>query len=256
MDGPSNRRRDRRAFWNCDESPVSEPVASLARDYAADSSSGSAGAKRRGDCGVAPARLARHQKKAVNRHATLGFTDESGFLLLPLVRRTLAPQGHAAPLRHRARHRDKMSVAAALTLSPAQGHLSLYYHTYPNGYVNVDVYAHFLRELLRQIHTPLVLVHDRGNMHRGDPMRELLRDFGDDRLNLNFLPPYAPELNPVEHLWNFTKDKELSNFTPHTVGELNTTATNLFERIRHDQLRLRSFVRAVPLSWNSLTVFL
>jgi putative transposase len=200
--------------------------------------------------------MARYQKKAVNRHATLGFTDESGFLLLPLIRRTLAPRGHAAPLRHRARHRDKMSVAAALTLSPAQGHVSLYYHTYPNGYVNVDVYAQFLRDLLRQVHTPLVLVHDRGNMHRGDPMRQLLHDFRDDRLDLNLLPPYAPELNPVEHLWNFTKDKELSNFTPHTVGELNTTATSVFERIRHDQPRLRSFFRAVPLSWNSLTVFM
>ena len=192
----------------------------------------------------------------INRHATLTFTDESGFLLLPLVRRTLAVRGHAAPLRYRGRHRDKMSVAAALTLSPAQGHISLYYRTYPHGYVNVDAYAQFLRDLLRQVHNPLVVVHDRGNMHHGDPMRQLCHDFPNDRLDLNLLPPYAPELNPVEQLWNYSKDKQLSNFTPHSVGELDATATSLFETVRHDQWRLRSFFRAVPLSWNLLTIFL
>lgn len=149
-----------------------------------------------------------------------------------------------------------MSVAAALTLSPAQGHISLYYHNYPNGYVTGAIYAEFLRGVVRQVRGPLVLVHDRGSMHRGDPMRELQQDFPDDRLNLNLLPPYAPELNPVEQLWNFSKDKELSNFTPHNVAELNAVATNMFETIRHDQSRLRAFFRAVPLSWNPLTVFL
>ncbi len=199
--------------------------------------------------------MARHQKKVVARHASLVFTDESGFLLLPLVRRTLAPRGCCAPLLHRARHRDKVSVAAALTLSPCQGHVSLHYQTYPNGYVNVGAYAQFLRELLRRMGSrPIVLVHDRGNMHRGDPMRALTRDF--PRLDLNLLPPYAPELNPVEQLWNFAKDKELSNFVPHDVAEANAGVTGLMDGIRHDQLRLRSFYRATPLPWNLLTVFI
>lgn len=228
----------------------------MAENHPAGSSSDAARARRGSDRCVAAPRLAGNQKKALTRHATLVFTDESGFLLLPLVRRTLAPQGQVAPLKHRARHRDKMSVAAALTLSPAQGHISLYYRTYPNGYVNGDLYSQFLRGLVHQVRSPLVLVHDRGSMHRGDPMRQLQEDFRDDRLNLNLLPPYAPELNPVEQLWNFSKDKELSNFTPHNVAELNAAATNLFENIRHDQSRLRTFFKATPLSWNPLTIFL
>jgi putative transposase len=170
------------------------------------------------------------------------------------VRRTLAPRGRAAPLRHRARHRDKVSVAAALTLSPCQGHVNLHYQTYPNGYVNVGAYAQFVRGLLRRTGGhPIVLVHDRGNMHRGDPMRELERDF--PRLDLNLLPPYAPELNPVEQLWNFTKDKELSNFVPRDVAEADAAVTRLMDGIHHDQLRLRSFYRATPLPWDLLTVF-
>ena len=110
-----------------------------------------------------------------------------------------------------------MSVAAALTLSPAGRHVGLHYRTYPGGYVDAPAYAAFLRGVPGRARSPVVLVHDRGTMHRGDPMRALLRDF--PRLDVNLLPPYAPELNPVEHLWNFTKDKELSNFVPHDVTE-------------------------------------
>ena len=156
-------------------------------------------------------------------------------------------------MQHRARHRDKVSVAAALTLSPAQGHANLHYRTYPNGYVNGSEYAGFLRGVLRRFDNPLVLVHDRGNMHRGPAMDELRREF--DRLDLNLLPPYAPELNPVEHLWNFGKDKQLSNFVPHDVNEIDRAVHQLMDKVSHDQTRLRTFFAGTPLSWNSLTVF-
>jgi len=193
----------------------------------------------------------------MDRSATLVFTDESGFLLLPLVRRTLAPRGHTPVLRHRARHRDKVSVAAALTLSPRRGHVSLRYRAYPNRYVNAPVYAEFLRHILwhAPASRPLVVVHDRGNMHRGDTIRQLCRDFGPERLDLNFLPPYAPELNPTEQLWNFEKDKKLSNFVPTDAEELNLAVEHCLEEVRHDQDRLRSFFAATPLPWEGLTVF-
>lgn len=201
--------------------------------------------------------MAAHQKKARDRGATLAFTDEAGFLLLPLVRRTLAPRGHTPVLRHRGRHRGKVSVAAALTLSPARGHVGLHYQTFPGGHVNAPAYAAFLRRVLRRCPAsrPLVVVHDRGNMHRGDPVRELCGDFGPGRLDLNFLPPYAPEFNPTEHLWNFEKDKELCNYVPLGVPELDSTVRCRLDHVRRDQNRLRSFFAATPLPWDGLTVF-
>jgi len=200
------------------------------------------------------AAVAGDQKKTVQRRARLIFTDESGFLLLPLVRRTLAVQGHTPVLRHRARHRDKVSVAAALTLSPVQGHVSLYYQTFPNQYVNGEIYARFLRRVvLRHVPQATVLVHDRGSMHKGQHLRTLCAEF--PRLDVNPLPPYAPELNPVEQLWNFEKDKELCNFVPRDVQQLNATVENHLQEVRHDQSRLRSFFAATPLPWDGLTVF-
>ena len=188
-----------------------------------------------------------------DRGASLVFTDESGFLLLPLVRTTLAPQGHTPVLRHRARHRDKVSVAAALTLSPVRGHVSLYYQTYPNQYVNGAAYARFLRRVACRVPRPMVVVHDQGSMHKGDDLRALCADF--PRVDLNLLPPYAPELNPTEGLWNFEKDKELCNFVPRDVRELHDVVDGHLREVRHDQDRLRSFFASTPLPWHGLTVF-
>jgi transposase len=189
--------------------------------------------------------------KANSRAASLVFTDESGFLLLPLIGRTLAPKGHRPILPYRARHRDKVSVAGALTLSPVRGHANLFFQTYPNGYVNNALYADFLRHLLWQTPEPMVVVQDQGGMHKGDPIRALCQDF--PRLDLNMLPPYAPDLNPLEQLWSFEKDKELSNFAPYDVIELDDALRHHLRRVQTDQSRLKSFFDATHLPWDLLT---
>jgi transposase len=191
--------------------------------------------------------VATDQKKARDLHAPLIFSDESGLLLAPLIRTTQSPRGHTPLLIHRASHRRKVSVAAALSLSPVRGHVRLHYQTLVNAYFNSERYALFLRELLHDMRGPLVLVHDNGNMHRGEPMRELRHEF--PRLHPHNLPPYAPELNPVEHLWNWCKDKQLANFAPHDIEELWAGAKLCFEDVQHDRDRLKSFLESTPLSW-------
>jgi transposase len=191
--------------------------------------------------------VAADQKKARDLHAPLIFSDESGLLLAPLIRTTQSPRGRTPLLILRASHRRKVSVAAALSLSPERGHIQLHYQTLVNGYFDSERYARFLRELLHDLRGPLVLVHDNGNMHRGQPMRELCQAF--PRLHLHNLPPYAPELNPVEQLWNWCKDKQLANFAPHDVEELWAGAKLCLEDVRHDQDRLQSFLESTPLSW-------
>ena len=147
-----------------------------------------------------------------------------------------------------------MSVAAALTLSPIRGHLGLYYRSYPNGYVNADVYAMFLRGLLRSIHTPLVIVQDQGGMHKGPVIRDVCAAF--PRLDLNMLPAYAPQYNPVEPLWSYVKYHQLGNFAPLDVPQLDAAVCHELDQCRHDQDRLRSFFLASSLSWDGVTGFI
>ena len=48
-----------------------------------------------------------------------------------------------------------------------------------------------------------------------------------------FLPPYSPDLNPVEFLWAWLKSHALANFCPANLDELNVTARNKLKSAQH-----------------------
>jgi putative transposase len=172
--------------------------------------------------------------------------DESGLLMAPLVRRSWALRGHRPQLLQKGRHREKVSVASALWVSGPTGRLRLSYRTVENGYFDSVGMADFLADLLGETRRPLVVVWDGGNMHRGDPIRDLLGRVG-RRLRLERLPPYAPMLNPVESLWTWVKYGRLCNFAPRDAAHLNDALLTELAAIRTDQERLRSFCRASEL---------
>ena len=178
------------------------------------------------------------------------FPDETGLMMAPLLRTTLAPRGHTPRIEQRASQRDKVSVAAALWKTPA-GLVRLAYRTYPNQFVNNERYAEFLEEVLaerlRRVPAAVVL-HDRGNMHRGEPVEALLSD-SDRLLRFEPLPAYAPELDPVEELWNWLKYDELPNFAPRDVEHLDRVVNDKLFTLHHDQPRLRTFLANSPLRW-------
>jgi transposase len=171
--------------------------------------------------------------------------DESGFLLSPLVRRTLAPRGKTPILKTKARYREKVSITAALTLSPRRHRLGLYWRTHPKSFVNAERTADFLRALMRRLHGAVIVVWDRGTIHSGEPIQQLLHDF--PRLTLERLPPYAPDLNPVEYLWSHLKYGRLANFVPDDIFDLNAVLGRHLLTLR----KVKHFLSVVQADWQT-----
>jgi DDE superfamily endonuclease len=172
--------------------------------------------------------------------------DESGLLMAPLVRRSWAQRGQPPVIKQKAGHREKVSVAAALWLPPLRDRLGLAYQTLVNGYfTNVEV-AEFLGGVVEGLPGPVIAVWDRGTMHKGDPIRELV-DQSRGRLDIEPLPAHAPELMPVEQLWTWLKYDRLCNFAPEDAHQLNEVVVGELEAIRDDQPRLRNFFHASDL---------
>jgi transposase len=168
----------------------------------------------------------------------------------PLVRRTQALRGQTPVYEVQGQHRQKLSVIAALALSPGRELPQLLFQAYPDSYIDQVKAAAFLEELLAQLPGPLVVVWDRGNMHRGPAIREVLTRH--PRLSLESLPPYAPMLNPVEHLWNHLKYSELANFVPRSLLVLEVMARASLEVVQQDGTRLCSFYRSTELPVSEL----
>jgi putative transposase len=166
--------------------------------------------------------------------------DESGLLMAPLLRRSWAPRGQPPPFPQKAGHREKVSVAAALWLPPAWDRLHLAYQTLVNGYFsNVDVAA-FLGAAVEGLPYPLLVLWDGGSMHKGGPIRQLVEQ-AQGRLTLEPLPANAPELMPVEPLWDWLKYGRLCNFAPRDARQLNRAVIRELEAIREDQELLSHF---------------
>lgn len=123
--------------------------------------------------------------------------------------------GQTPVVRHRYAH-DRISAISGIAVSPQRGHCTLYCQLYEDNIQGEEVAA-FLRHLLRQIPGHLVVVLDNGGIHRGAPIQELLARTS--RLHLEPFPPYAPELNPDEGVWNHLKAR-LANGRPDTQAEL------------------------------------
>jgi transposase len=160
-------------------------------------------------------------KKAKAEGAHLVLIDECGFFLNPLVRRTWARKVKTPLLRSWGRHRDKVSVIAAVSVAPTLRRLGLYWLADPKHYVTAETVVKFLRTLLNHLRGRVIVVWDGGTNHKGALIRALCARY--PRLHLERLPAYAPELNPVEFLWSHLKYARMANFVPEDLAHLDQT---------------------------------
>lgn len=71
------------------------------------------------------------------------------------------------------------------------------------GSVNTDVFSCWVDKiLLPNLPYKSVIVMDNATFHKGQKMQKLIQDAGH---TLRYLPPYSPDLNPIEKKWAQTK---------------------------------------------------
>jgi DDE superfamily endonuclease len=138
-----------------------------------------------------------------------------------------------------------VSVIAALTLSPRRRRVGLLSHTLPDASFRGATVAAFLRRLLRRVRGRVIVVWDNWSGHGGPDVRAVLA--AHPRLTVERLPPYAPTLNPVEHLWSQLKWGAVCNFAPADAAELDAAVRPALARLARSQPLLRGCWRGARL---------
>lgn len=108
----------------------------------------------------------------------------------------------------------QLSVIAGITWQ------RFYFRFFP-GAIRSPQLVEFLKVLRQHLPGPLLIVWDSLQAHKS----RLVRDYVDDdgAIQLEFLPAYAPELNPTEYIWGYLKTREIANLCArhlHTVRDL------------------------------------
>lgn len=187
--------------------------------------------------------MAEGEKGALRRGATVVFLDESGFTQRPSVRATWAPRGQTPVIDDHCNW-ERLSAIGALAWRPNRPEVRLFLSLRP-GSIKTPEVLDFLRSLRRHIRGPIMLVWDRLGAHQSTAVREYA-DHNRRWLRLVYLPPYAPELNPVEQLWANLRGQELANYAADDLDQVRRRLATGTRRARRRHLGL-GFIRHAQL---------
>ena len=163
-------------------------------------------------------------------------------MLIPTRRRTWGPEGQTPRVPYSYKH-DRISALAVLTVSPVRQRIGLYARFQQDNFKAVHV-APFLRQLLRHMPGPVILLWDRGQIHKGPTIERVLLD--NPRLRTEFFPKYAPELNPAEQIWHEFKH-HTANSLPLRKQDIRNSLHANKRRVCRSQDKLRSLILASEL---------
>jgi transposase len=139
---------------------------------------------------------------------------------------------------------DRLSVLGAITLSPHRKRLDARFNVWHENICTRHV-VQFIKQLRQELRRPLVVILDRLAAHRSAARQ--LQSEGYKDIRFEWLPAYAPDLNPVEALWSHTKYSDLANFLPNDGNELRRSVCQSIETQRRQKHLLRSFFHAAEL---------
>jgi transposase len=151
--------------------------------------------------------------------------DECQFNLHGSSTRVWAPIGEQ-PRQLFAPTRNKVGYFGATSLDTGQ-------MTYQRAdSFNADSFKQFLGQILgAQIHIKqkVCLILDNARWHHAKKLKDFLTEHS-ERLELVFLPPYSPELNPQERVWRHTRRKATHNKYFNEIQELVSAVEKEFTR--------------------------
>ena len=148
--------------------------------------------------------------------------------------RTYAPRGET-PILRCFETRDHLSVMSGVTTG---GQLYTLTRSQPlTSWESVSFLLHPSRCLGRR----LLVIWDGSPIHRSNEVKTFLAHGGSGFVHLERLPPYAPDLNPDESVWQHLKHVELGNVCCRNLSHLYGQLSLAIKRLRQKPRLIHSF---------------
>jgi transposase len=175
-------------------------------------------------------------RRAKAQGCEIQWADETGLSNQANYGRSFAPKGKT-PLIRRPARRFSQSMISSLT---NQGKLRFMIY---EGALNTTIFLNFLRRLIREAARKLFLIVDNLPVHRARRISAWVQDHV-DRIELFYLPPYAPEHNPDEFLNNDLKQAMARRRTPKDKAALKSGLTSYMRSLQRRPAKVRAFFQA------------
>lgn len=181
------------------------------------------------------------RKRAKIRGADVFFLDEAGFQSDAPLGRTYGLKGQT-PIVRTSGKRQRINAISAVN---ARG--AFWYKTYA-GKLNSAMFIQFLKDFMRTQVRPVFLVLDSLPAHVAKCVSEHVQSLR-GRLELHFLPGYAPDLNPDEFVWHHVKQNGVSKKPLRTDESLEARVNDDLRAIKQKKSLVRPFFEAESVSY-------
>ncbi len=176
------------------------------------------------------------RRRAKREKAQIFFADEAGVRSDYHSGTTWGRRGHT-PVVSSTGARFGASLISAIS---AQGQLRF---MLTKGRVTAAVFIEFLKRLLVNATTPIFVVADGHPTHRARSVERFVAA-QEGQLALFFLPPYSPELNPDEYVWNDLKAHGTGRQMITSLGQLRQMILSHMRQLQKLPALVRSFFHA------------
>jgi len=174
--------------------------------------------------------------RARQHGAKIFFLDEAGFSSEPNLGKTYGLKGQT-PVVHTTGQRQKINAISAIN---ARGEFWCQDYT---GRLNSALFVQFLKDFMKGRRAKVYLVVDGHPSHKAKAVKAYVQSTH-GRLELHFLPPYAPDLNPDEFVWQYVKTNGVSKKPLQKNESLRERVVHDLAALKNNKPLLRSFFRA------------
>jgi transposase len=175
-------------------------------------------------------------QRARAQRGEIHWADETGLSSRANYGRSFAPRGHT-PVVRRPGKRFSQSMISSLT---NQGKLRFMIY---EGALKAPIFLDFLRRLIREAARKLFVIVDNLPVHRAHRVTAWVHDHA-DRIELCYLPSYAPEHNPDEFLNNDLKQAMARRRAPRNKASLKSGLTSYMRSLQRCPAKVRTFFQA------------
>jgi transposase len=174
-------------------------------------------------------------KRAKEEKAAIYWGDETGISNQENYQRGFAPKGQPPVLLYETK-RERLNILSAIT---NQGKVRFMIF---EGTMTQQRLIDFMRRMVRDVTSKVFLILDNLKVHHGKKVKAWIEKHK-DRIELFFLPPYAPEYNPDEYLNHALKRDVHSGLKPRTKAGLRSKSESFLRGLQHDSRKVKAFFK-------------
>jgi transposase len=173
------------------------------------------------------------KRRAAKENAVIYFGDETGMRSDHQAGKSYAPKGET-PVIKKTGQRFSLNMISAIS---NKGHLQF---MILDGRFNGEVFKTFLQQMIKYSRQKIYFVTDGHPAHKTKMLNEWLAE-NKERIEVFFLPPYSPELNPQEYVNQDVKTNIIGKKRPINKAQMRTNVEDFMNGRKNDRKQVQKY---------------